>query len=528
MGNTISPVVYANKIYGKFGLSVVTSLDMSNLSASTAALNHKFGEFVEDFIVNDQTYRMYTPESKKVCIGTLFYMQSFYNILHGEKSRDAKFGLKFIKAAAKGKSVESVLKKSILKQFCFSEGKFYRRQDDLWVVCDESDVRLDQVEKKMRLASLTIRDFGLFGKTEIALGKTWITTLLAGALAILPTYNDNLKEVIAEIKSNEVKMNGGAQLPCYESTIDFSDACARKYKATDRFTVKLPFEPVKETSPVTKQFLNDFMCGKQDLASTLIRWARREESTLTMIIGPKGSGKKTLIRYARAMFGPFATTNLVDDFDLVRTCFVENEIEFTDNERSIQTHPSTNLVFVCSEDRLPNRTEYGGRKVFRLVLTEPIAKPDPAILSKVTTRLQLSSGLGWCLKKYQISTDSSFGILGELIESIRQINELTGTKCDDPNCKSCIPTSPSTITPPAKRGCISPDCKDCYPKPTPVKEEASTPAPVKEEKPIEKEFIPTPAPKPVKTDGGKYVCDCDFCASLIARMSNGAATSGAK
>jgi hypothetical protein len=163
---------------------------------------------------------------------------------------------------------------------------------------------------------------------------------------------------------------------------------------------------IEEVRPVVEKFLKAFSCEKEDLVNAITRWTVREEPTLTIMVGTGDNGKTTLSKYVESLYAPFVCSSYPGqeiDQTLVGTCFISEQDtdDFITNESKVKDFPCTNLVYITNRDvTLPS--EFGGRKVFKLVFPEPIPPElrDPNVLAKVTPPEARVSGYLWYLRNY--------------------------------------------------------------------------------------------------------------------------------
>lgn len=423
MGNNANkPIQCAKSTMAKF----VKELKNSGDSKITfdEALNHKFGEMLEDFAINNDTYTQMSPEDKAVCFGTLLYLQK---CLADELTESTKQwnGLTFCERFADGEAIGLILCRAVASDFCYDKCKFYRWVPPLWYQCEESEVRLHNIDEKIDLHP-SFSNFGL-DSPDLEAGRCWIESMFERLRACASTFNDDLIPLIEMLKGRTFEMNKESRkLPGRTMTIDFDESCLKAPSVGDFFSVRLPYDPVKEIYPVTQKFMDAFPCDKSNLATSIVRWGCLDKRSLTIVKGNGSNGKSTLVEYVQHLYGPFVckgTPHLADDVDtsLVRTCFIpeQDESGFITNEAMIKDHPCLNLVYVTNENiTLPHT--FGNRKVYYLEFTEPIPEEKQVsdILRRVTTRKQLASGLGWCLVNYEPARYKSLGRLSRMVQTL--------------------------------------------------------------------------------------------------------------
>jgi len=149
-----------------------------------------------------------------------------------------------------------------------------------------------------------------------------------------------------------------------------------------------------------------------------------------IISGPSACGKTTLL------YGPYACG--INDMDnkLAHVCCLDDVSVLT--EEFVKACTCTHLIVVSDLSEITDN--YGDRKVMRLTLTDPIDFDDiiENVVTKLSTRKQLGSLLGWCLQNYDIDGFSSirdlFGLLNMPVDFFNLLMRDLENECEDPSC----------------------------------------------------------------------------------------------
>ena len=402
MGNT-APVKHAEQSYAKFlKKSGKPNLDKStDVSVVIDTTNRKFAIMIEDFVVNDRTFGKYLDDEKTHCLGSLLLF-NFVLMEHLETDVSCDWNFGFLcKMWAEEANIKDRLIRRISKPFAYSNGLFYRWNENIWERCERVDVRISQRSDAFNL-KLDVSFLGFYSDL-ITKATGWIQKKLdeTNGTFILIT-DDHIRE---HVESNEIHFNMvSTKIPCYSSTIDFNRAASLNPKRSHGFNVRLPYDPSSKVTKLVQKFVSNFNCSPKILANHLIRCGCKLKPTITFVIGPGDSGKSTLSHVIQSLYGPFTASSndkVINNF--ARTYFYGDEPDFSHADiEAINNNPCPHLVINCCTDPKID-DKFKSRTVHRLILNNRVASDDKdvAILSKITTRKQLGSLLGWSLKEFE-------------------------------------------------------------------------------------------------------------------------------
>jgi len=421
MGNKqVSPIEHALFVYNSF----TTELQCSNkISASDEEnfFNHKFNLFLEDFIVNNNEFQVFKERGDNAiyCIGTLLLVHSLaIEMTFKNKKFQWKPG-KLCQKWADGMTTRDVLFDLFSLYFVIMndgfakqnhDGKFYKWEtlSSHWIPCEEDNVRL--IEDFIDDFNINIVSCD-FDSEWTERGRMWIQEKLNECINLIPLLNENRHDFISLIRrKHQVIFNKSqTEISCHSFVVNIANGSITPHSMMDLFSIYLPYDPIKETTNLVSSFIHKISCSPNEIATTILRWGCRTEPSITLIIGPPSSGKTTLIEIAQVLYGSFATCETthksdIVDYDLVRTCFNDNESLLND-KNLIKNHPCRHLVFTCLDDPKIGNT-FGDRTVHYLKFNNSIDIHNriPNITTKLSTRKQLGSLLGWCLANYDPAT----------------------------------------------------------------------------------------------------------------------------
>lgn len=414
MDNTsISPAANAANAFDRFVILMKSDKDQWN----------EFGIWLEDFMVNDHQYQKYNDTGKSINIGCLCYMMTvvYESSVHKFHLKTDYFSL-VCKSFGSSLEPEQIMLKYLEQAYLWDGTSFRFWDNDKWCIIESLMVNKFVYDT---YSNTYLRNFGCSDKfvvdavDSMNLFLQKITSfafnikmepLTERLIQIFSSRIDDKSIIKAKIltvsripgllKHKHNHFNKSPLLiPCHSGTVELKEKSMRKCKRTDYFTVTLPFDPAssEEITVLSENFLTGFKCNDIDLATMIISCASRLEPTLTIINGPSGSGKTTLLSILKILYGPFATDNFHDkvNYDLVRTCFIDDESILQDEEH-VKIHPCKHLVVSCESSSIPR--SWGGRLVNHLHFEEKISDPVSDIVRKLSTRKQLGSIFGWALK----------------------------------------------------------------------------------------------------------------------------------
>ena len=441
MGNSnVTPSQYAIDCYTAFFESFIDEIkakDGDDFQKSfTSQADQKFALFFEDFIVNDSKLQEYTTKGQEIVVSSMLFLHSSIPLASFGKSEGEKELSKCIHSESlvklygnDHKAVDS-LNAFIKSKYVWDGTSFCQWLDDTWTTCPEEAVDCTDFVENSRLGT-PIRSLG-FTQEVVSRGIASFEEYMKNMLEAASSYkgSDAHLKTIESLKENPKKFDQGNELiPCFSGVVEVSKGALRSYRHTDYFKTKLPYDPVKETTEVVSRCVRNFNCDKTDLATTLVGCSLRKDRTLTIVSGPKGSGKTLVLQLVKALYGPFVCTQEEHksgsvNYDLVRTCLIDSSS--LPSEEKIRRHPCSNLVVTCESSSLEG--VFGGRTVRTLLLTAPVDKDNVKTwISKLSTRKQLGSLLGWSLQNYKPSS----------IKSRLNTKASPDKGCGDSNCTGC-------------------------------------------------------------------------------------------
>ena len=445
--NNVTPAKHAIASYSNFLEPLSPDAKTINNADFVNQVEHKFNVFLEDFLVNDETFQGFkeTPVDARTCLAAILLTHTAFVLTLADKKTGWNAGI-FCQQWQKGISSEELVIDLLSLENIYLKGQLYRWEESRWVVCNESDVTVNKTKFNF--------DFTIgpcdFSSTLVEEARNWAQNKVNECKEIID--NLDVSKIVTAVKDHKIEANAAEdKLPCYSITVNLTKSLSRSNKKSHFFTTRLPYDPSSETTSVVDRFVNAFSCSKEDLATHLSRWGCRTKPSVTVIVGPASSGKTTLCKVAQALYGPFTTSSDKEgdkaDYDLVRTCFFDEILD----EHQVAAHPCRHLVFTSLENALEEKPGdgYGGREVFTLVLDSPInpEKSSPNAVSTVTTLKQLGSLLGWCLKNSGNPLQSSSSSMSNTLMKML-MGAMNSEGCGNPNCTNCTkPKSEETTKP---------------------------------------------------------------------------------
>lgn len=371
-------------------------------------IDYEFGIFLEDFIVNDEEFQKYTTQEKKICVGCICFYHS--STPYNAKTYSEIISNIPIFANTIGKLYNDstppvkVLDGYFTSKYTWDGSLFYKSSGSEWIPCLEEELSCDGFIKESGIDCI-IRSCDCnsdFVRDAINEFSNYCKSLLKAA----QTYDGSPDYTLAisSIKDLAKKFNiANNKIPCKSGPVNISKGSQRNYKLSDLFTVKLNYDPSKDVTDLVSKFLDNVTCDNKILATHMVRCGASVKRTLTIVSGPKQSGKSTILALSSALYGPYACT-MADhvgnnvNYELVRTCCIDDPSFI--NETAVSSHPCDHLVVSCENTDIGET--YGGRQVKHLVLSGSIDEDDVIldVITKLSTRKQLASLLGWCLTNY--------------------------------------------------------------------------------------------------------------------------------
>ncbi|CAH6419018.1 Hypothetical protein HVR_LOCUS206 [uncultured virus] len=407
-----------------------------NVDGFSAFMKQKFAVYLEDHIANDGEFDEFNDKGKTKSLGIMLFMFATLPLDNITKSeRKAKYidvvSAKFEKRVSPSEFLSSYLKTN----YAYDGADWYSWDDkSSWV--KTSDISLGDYVTKLCL-NVEVSNLGL-NSDLITAAVVSMNEYLASIKKEAETFieSDAYKKTIELMKSNPAPFNQKSNIiPCHSLAI-YADECnGQGYESSDYFITKLNYDMDQSESRVVEKYLKHLNTDKNNLADFLVRCGCGVSKTLTVVSGPAKSGKSTLLKVARAMYGPYASTS--DEFVLgnkvVRVCFL-NDRAFKDHEDDLKKHECDHLV-VVSDSKFDGES-FAGRSVRNLVFTETIKEEDHKenIFSNLNTRKQFGHLLGWAMKKY----DSSL-FRNSSADPVKEL--MSGKGCGNSNCKNCGPKS---------------------------------------------------------------------------------------
>ena len=453
MGNAISPIhIKTKEAFVKFLRTCKEDL-MRNKGNSKENFR-TFSVFLEDFIHNDEDYLDVDVKKKKLYIGTLVYLFKASPFV----SPDTDFanpGFTIVDGFCKGASGTHIIQKVFKSKYVRDGSDFYEWDDKSKSLteCSKTSLNCNEfIEHVYRNVDVTSLDFSDELVTEAISDLNEFLEEIHTAVEALTIDSD--KEIyLVKVKSKKFQP-GPNIIPCHTGPFDISKGQMCKFYDKDTYVPeKLPFDPDQETTPLVIDFVKQFKCSNKILANHFMRCGVEIEPTLTVIYGPEGSGKRTLVQVTKSLY------NSVEALK-ARTCYVD-ETYLLDVSKSDE-HPCCHLVVVCENNDIcdkSGKTTFGNRILQTVHLKAPI-DPDNRvdnISDEINVCHQLGCLLGWAyqncitfklgMKSYPKFSEAmrsmeSFGLLGTLLSKLDSDLEELLQKNDDPHvCSSSSSSS---------------------------------------------------------------------------------------
>lgn len=470
MGNSNTSVAkYANKTFGSF----VEQLKLEELKEASSGnfqkhMDYIFSVFLEDFFVCDETFLDFSDDDKVKCAGCLLFLYSTISFSLVEKfPNPPKFGPALLAGFVNDADPSMLLKAMLSSSTCFDGTNLFKWVGDEWVQCEDCDI----------VCGDCLEDFGSKANvTTLGLTQECAIKGCEAIRAYLELFNNTLStfdtsesrtEVLSSIKEDIVEFNQkNNAIPCRDNIVLVHKCASRQYKTSDHFTVRLPFNHNQDFSQLVDDYFAELGASDESLANFIISCGSRLSNSITVIYGPKCSGRSTLSNLARTLYGPYACSGSEHDagnvnYDLVRTCFYNDDSILKDSDL-VRNHPCGHIVVISKEE--PPRDTFAGRTVRKMHISNPIDKSDRTenILTKLGTRKQLSHVLGWALKKYN---SMNFRTGNSNMKTLLQqmiMSQLLGTPSDGLSMNSMAGRMlMSQLLGGESGGCGNSDCPGC-------------------------------------------------------------------
>jgi len=297
--------------------------------------------------------------------------------------------------------------------YAWSGLSFYKWNKSVWVPCAESNVSFSN---QMMIPNIGINTLGLTS-THIKYAVNWINHQLDEIRKCMSEFNP--KTLMDKLRSDTITFDrSGMRLPCKSVTVNFNDAISHTSSLCDLFTTRLTYNPQHQPQGPINDFFTNFNCDKVQLATFMIEWGCITGRSITIINGPKSSGKSNLIKLAKILYQQFAHVNGDNgpiNNDIVRTFFYDSDSSILHNENAIRNHLCNRLVIISNTNTYVGCV-YGGRRVHYLTLNAsiPIVNQSPEPISSDDARFALS----WCLVNYNL----------HLLDRMRFMTEISDPK----------------------------------------------------------------------------------------------------
>lgn len=446
MGN-VTAAEHAVNVFRNFSENLTTKNlkpDVSDEEFSTV-LKHDFGVFLEDILVNDKTYESFSDEEKPRFLGALCYYFTVTLISANQSSpKSISFTRSVGSAFCQAVPTEQLLVEFINASYAWNGESFCVWDGSSWTRCSQEAVNCDKLVAGI-MSDVQISNFGI-NSEPLDTGITQIVAYLAALKEGARTLSSSQRytETLDALKSKVVKFNGPSlTIPGFSSVVDVSRSASRCYEFEDTFTQRLPYDASTEETETVRKFTSSLDCSNEELATVLVSSGVSLGRNLTIVSGPKRSGKSAVLSLIKSLYGPFVCTQ--EDYESgtvnleqVRTCLID-ENSFP-SEKFLREHKVDQLIVTCESCDLAG--EFAGRKVKRLKLLSPIETVAPNIVKELSTRKQLGSLLGWSLALSDVESDnaaeeaeqsflSMLETYSKVLKYARQNKERT---CDD-ECK---------------------------------------------------------------------------------------------
>ena len=407
MGNKITTAEHANSCFIEFIKTLIgKGIDPVNLAARS---EHEFAVFIEDLAVNDESVQDFCEEEKIKFFGVLcyYYCQTDFekfpttsSVLDLKNNPFPRFLEAIGKAFCNETSPEDFANAYVQNYFAWNGSNFF-----IWSTSEKSWNRCSVDEVSLNDLANTIFDMKLVNTCGLT------SELVSYGVGEINKYLDNLYSSYADSESlgkvlsflrKEPSVFDGPskKLPCYSVVVEETSERrgVRDYHPSDKFTVanRLDYDPINEPSELVSDFIDKFNCDEATLATVLFSAGMSSGDNLTVISGPKGSGRSTILRVIKALYGPFVCTQQEYENGTagseVRTCLID-ESSFP-SEKEVREHRCKQLIVTCESTNLSG--VFAGRTLRTLKLNEPIDEGVSNIVEKLSTRKQLGHLLNWC------------------------------------------------------------------------------------------------------------------------------------
>jgi len=461
MGNTFRTPI--SHIKDKYSIFISYILMNGNLSQKEKLkqFHEGFPKFLNDFLSNDETFQKYDDDDKISCIGMLLYMQcthpwyiliepNSYKCFLVASAITEAIAIAFYNRIPASTVITSYIRNNFISD---KEGYIHQYINGKWYRSDKNSIILFDLSQ-LTNNTCKLHTFKLSNK------------LVVDGLDAINKYQDKLREECIKFSSPNSKLfenvynkiildavifnAASTTIPCRTVIVDPERGGIRLYQRDDIYNQRLGYDPEVKSDTLTKcveKYIGNIKCDREQLANCIVSAGISTISNnrhLTIISGPRFSGKTTLLKVIKALFdqlvytGEYYTTE-----DQGRTCLVDN-ID-TLNEKGISTHPCNHLIVVQDSKNTDNIcTIFGGRSVSRLNISEKIENIVTDIVTKISTKKELGVLLGWALKNHNIKIKPDINrkdqIFDKLLDQMKNgTNKLKSPRYDQ------HPVSPSDI-----------------------------------------------------------------------------------
>lgn len=417
MGNKITTAEHANSCYIEFMKTLVgKGIEPVNLAARS---EHEFAVFVEDLVVNDESVQDFCEEEKIKFFGVLcyYYCQTDFTKFPSTSSFPTTSSVldlknnpfpRFLEAIGKAfcneTSPEDFANAYAQNYFAWNGSNFF-----IWNTSEKSWNRCSVDEVSLSDLANTIFDMKMVNTCGLT------SELVSYGVGEINKYLDNLYssyadseslgKVLSFLRKEPSVFDGPSQkLPCYSVVVEETSERrgVRDYHPSDKFTIanRLDYDPINDpingSSELVSNFVDKFNCDEATLATVLFSAGMSSGDNLTVISGPKGSGRSTILRVIKALYGPFVCTQQEYENGTAgpeaRTCLID-ESSFP-SEKEVREHRCKQLIVTCESTNLSG--VFSGRTLRTLKLNGVIDEGVSNIVEKLSTRKQLGHLLNWC------------------------------------------------------------------------------------------------------------------------------------
>lgn len=268
--NIVKPDKYSYETYCDF-IKTYVSLEkfvlkdeINTFEKFVSHCDHEFGIFLEDFIVNDETFQKFAKSNAVKCIGCMLMTHAYtMQILREDKeNKDSLWSISAIlQYFVDDIPSQQLLKEAVSTEFLWSGSAFYRWNGTIWTPCLESDINLDNLESRFD-SKITIDTVNLTVPL-VDLGATWIRDKLMAFNEAVPVFNNDLTYLVDYIKMRKAPLNTRSDMICCSNvTVNFAKGNVAPHFITDLFSVRLPHDPIMKPTDLVTEFFCNFKCDK--------------------------------------------------------------------------------------------------------------------------------------------------------------------------------------------------------------------------------------------------------------------------